>query len=359
MASWLPSFDSSSLGRNVLVGVSIGLGIGIGIGAGMAASRRMFTAKVKDQNLVVRFTELTEEIRELRCVMVRLEVTLSETKNKRIVPLKDQPSVRERVQSDEETEEDEYFEMSGEEPSSSTSDIDQLKTVIDEVEQLHSNNNADDKHKIHRLLQECIQNQPSCEVTWRYARSFYDIAMLKGKSGDVDGKKSLLYQGMAEAEKAIELDKNNSNAHKWYAIILGSTTDYESLQNQILLGFKYKEHIKQAIELDRNDPSNYHLLGRWCYEIAMLSWWQRKAASAFVAEPPTSSIEEALENFLKAEEVKPGFWLSNSYWIGKCYKQNGNVAKATEWLKKAISLPVSTDDDKESYEQAQQLLATL
>ena len=25
-----------------------------------------------------------------------------------------------------------------------------------------------------------------------------------------------------------------------YAIILGSTTEYESLQNQILLGFKYK-----------------------------------------------------------------------------------------------------------------------
>ncbi|KAJ7379824.1 Regulator of microtubule dynamics [Desmophyllum pertusum] len=370
MASWLPSFEnlgfSSSLGRNVLVGVSIGLGLGIGIGAGMAASRKMFTAKVQDRNLVVRFTQLTEEIKELRCVMVRLEVTLSESKNKRIVPLKDQPTVRESVQSDEETEEDEYYEMSGEEPSSSSSDIDQLKAVIDEVERLHSNSNTEDKHKIHRLLQECLQ----------------------GKSGDADGKKTLLYEGIVEAEKAIELDKNSSSAHKWYAIILGSTTDYESLQNQILLGFKYKEHIKQAIELKRDDASNYHLLGRWCFEIAMLSWWQRKAASAFVAEPPTSSIEEALENFLKAEEVEPGFWLSNSYWIGKgnvarislvflyyrpspaeysgsvfftsqCYKQNGDVAKATEWLKKAISLPVSSDDDKESQEKAQQLLATL
>lgn len=28
----------------------------------------------------------------------------------------------------------------------------------------------------------------------------------------------------------------------------------------------------------------------------------------------------------------------------QCYKQNGDVAKATEWLKKATSLPVSTDD---------------
>ena len=39
----------------------------------------------------------------------------------------------------------------------SASDIDQLKTVIDEVERLHSNNNSEDKHKIHKLLQECIQ----------------------------------------------------------------------------------------------------------------------------------------------------------------------------------------------------------
>lgn len=357
MAAWLPSLDLPlSLGRNVLVGVSIGLGIGIGIGAGMAASRRMFTAKVQDQSLVVRVTELAEEIKELRCVMVRLEVTFSETRHKRIVPLTDQPSV---LQSDEETEEDEYYEMSGEEPSSNVSAIDQLKSVIDEVEQLHSSNNSEDKHKIHKLLQECVQHQQSCEVTWRYARSCYDVATLKGKSGDDDGKKNLLYQGMAEAEKAIELDKNNSSAHKWYAIILGSITSYESMQNQILLGFKYKDHIKQAIDLDRNDPTNYHLLGRWCYEISKLSWWQRKAASAFVAEPPTSSIEEALENFLKAEEVKPGFWISNSYWIGKCYHQSGNVAKATEWLKKATSLPVSTDEDKESYEQARQLLSTL
>lgn len=115
MAAWLPSLDLPlSMGRNVLVGVSIGLGIGIGIGAGMAASRRIFTAKVQDQNLVVRVTELTEEIRELRCVMVRLEVTFSETRNKRVLPLHDQRPIQ---QSDEETEEDEYYEMSGEEPS--------------------------------------------------------------------------------------------------------------------------------------------------------------------------------------------------------------------------------------------------
>lgn len=291
--------------------------------------------------------------------MVRLELTLTEGKNKRIVP-KNEPPPRMTVQSDEETE-DEFYEMSGEgwELSSSASDFDQLKAIIDEVDQLHSNNETAAKQKIHGLLQKCLQNHQNCEVSWRYARSCYDIAVMKGNSGDTEGKKNMLYEGIAEAEKAIELDKDNSNAHKWYAIILGSTTEYETLQNQILLGFKYKEHIQEAIRLNRNDPANYHLLGRWCFEISMLSWWQRKAASAFVAEPPSSSVDEALQNFHKAEELQPGFWLTNSFWIGKCYKQNGDVPKAKEWLKKALSLPVSSDDDKESSEQAQKLLVTL
>ena len=39
------------------------------------------------------------------------------------------------------------------------------------------------------------QHQQSCELSWRYARSCYDIALLKGKSGDAEGKKSLLYEG--------------------------------------------------------------------------------------------------------------------------------------------------------------------
>ncbi|PFX27657.1 Regulator of microtubule dynamics protein 3 [Stylophora pistillata] len=164
------------------------------------------------------------------------------------------------------------------------SDFDQLKAIIDEVDQLHSNNETAAKQKIHGLLQKCLQNHQNCEVSWRYARSCYDIAVMKGNSGDTEGKKNMLYEGIAEAEKAIELDKDNSNAHKW------------------------------------------------------------KAASAFVAEPPSSSVDEALQNFHKAEELQPGFWLTNSFWIGKCYKQNGDVPKAKEWLKKALSLPVSSDD---------------
>lgn len=148
-------------------------------------------------------------------------------------------------------------------------------------------------------------------------------------------------------------------AHKWYAITVGSTSEFEPLLNQITVGAKYKDHIETAIELDNNDPSLYHLLGRWCFEIAMLSWWKRRAAATLVAEPPTSSLEEALRNFLKAEEIKPDFWLANLYWIGKCYYEKGDYQKAAEYLRKALSLPVSSDDDRESHSLAEELIGSL
>lgn len=91
----------------------------------------------------------------------------------------------------------------------------------------------------------------------------------------------------------------------------------------------------------------------------MLSWWKRRAAATLVAEPPTSSLEEALRNFLKAEEIKPDFWLANLYWIGKCYYEKGDYQKAAEYLRKALSLPVSSDDDRESHSLAEELIGSL
>lgn len=35
--------------------------------------------------------------------------------------------------------------------------VDQLKEVVDEVDGLHSSNNAEDKYKIHKILEESVQ----------------------------------------------------------------------------------------------------------------------------------------------------------------------------------------------------------
>ncbi|KAK2567369.1 Regulator of microtubule dynamics protein 3 [Acropora cervicornis] len=293
MASLFSIFDftfSLSLGRNILFGVSIGLGIGVGIGVGMVASKRIFPFRADDRNLVVLFSELTNEIREIRYVMLKLETSFDKGKSEGIRILKEKGS------EDEETDDfEEFFEMSVEEPLQS--------------------DNTEDKYKVHGILENSLQkDQQSCDVTWRYARSCFDIATLKGKNGDFEGKRTLLYEGVAKAERALKLDSKSSVAHKWCVTLSSVSFEFDH------------EHIQKAIELDGSDPCLYHYLGRWCFEVSMLSWWKRTAAATLVAEPPSSTLDEALGNFLK------------------CHYEKGNSQIAADYLKKALALPVSSDD---------------
>lgn len=83
-----------------------------------------------------------------------------------------------------------------------------------------------------------------------------------------------------------------------------------------------QEHLDRALRLRDDDPVCYFLLGRWCFEVkagllcsgrnsadhsnwflglqvASLDWLEKKAAAALYRSAPTSSLHDALENFLK------------------------------------------------------------
>ena len=57
--------------------------------------------------------------------------------------------------------------------------------------------------------------------------------------------------------------------------------------------------MDEALKETPEDRGLFHLRGRWCYNVAELSWMERKIASALFGEPPKSSYEEALESFLQ------------------------------------------------------------
>ena len=57
---------------------------------------------------------------------------------------------------------------------------------------------------------------------------------------------------------------------------------------------------------------------RFCYEVAELSWWERKMAATLFADPPTASMEEAKGHFTAAETLKPDGWIENRQFLAKC-----------------------------------------
>ncbi|KAM8920727.1 regulator of microtubule dynamics protein 3 [Pelodytes ibericus] len=193
------------------------------------------------------------------------------------------------------------------------------------------------------------------DFLWRLARSYSEMCET---TEDIQEKKTYAFDGKEEAESALQKGDQSAECHKWFAILCGQLSEHEGIQKRIQLGYLFKEHIERAISLKSDDPKCYYLLGRWCYEVSNLGWLERKAASALYETPPSSTIHEALQNFLKAEELMPGFSKALRIYIAKCYKELGNISTAAHWLKCAAELPTTTKEDQELASSMEEILPT-
>lgn len=138
--------------------------------------------------------------------------------------------------------------------------------------------------------------------------------------------------------------------NKWYAITMGSISDYLSTKEKIENGSLFKHHVDIAMKLQPNDPTLHHMLGRFCMEIASLSWIERRLASTLFAEVPEASLEDTLRHLLKAYELKKD-WKENLLYLATCSIQLKDYKRASEWISQALDLPILGEDDQIAHQQ--------
>ncbi|NXD36856.1 RMD2 protein, partial [Copsychus sechellarum] len=207
-----------------------------------------------------------------------------------------------------------------------------LLNFLQKVDNLH-NGSEDDKKEGFRLLLEKDDKYEKCvDFLWRLARAYGDMFEMTTD---------------AEEKRKYFSSIRNVQSNKWerlFAIMCGYMSQFESVQNKIRNGYLFKEHLDKAIELKPQDPLLYYLNGRWCYSVAQLSWIEKKVAAALFGTPPTSTVEEALQNFLKAEEMHPGYSKCNYVYLAKCYKDLGQKNNALKYCDSALSVLSVTNE---------------
>ncbi|KAJ8248241.1 hypothetical protein GJAV_G00239920 [Gymnothorax javanicus] len=191
---------------------------------------------------------------------------------------------------------------------------------------------------------------------WRLMRAYVDVHDL---ASDVGDKKSYAADGKMVGEEAITVNPMCAESHQWYAILCGLMSEYESVQNKIKNGYLFKDHLDKAIELKPQDPLSYYLLGRWCYAVAQLSWIERKVAATLFGEPPSASVHDALQNFLKVEEIHPKYSKCNYVFLAKCYKDLGQTGKALEMCDAASSMCTVSKEDVDAENELNSLFPLL
>jgi hypothetical protein len=76
--------------------------------------------------------------------------------------------------------------------------------------------------------------------------------------------------GVRYAEQALKLDDSHAEAHKWFAVTVGSRGEFLGTKERIEAGFLFKKHVEKALALKPRDPYLHHLLGRFTYEVNVL-----------------------------------------------------------------------------------------
>ena len=166
-------------------------------------------------------------------------------------------------------------------------------------------------------VQEGDRRDPN--LLWRLCKAQFLCSVLENQDDNKEGQHKLIMEAINSGEEALALDSKNSEAHKWFAIALGSRGEFGGVKEKILDGFEFKKHIDMAAEFNPKDHFTQHLLGRFCYEVSQLSWIERMMAATLFAAPPTASLPEAVQFFLQAERLKPEGWKENRLFLAKCY----------------------------------------
>jgi len=226
----------------------------------------------------------------------------------------------------------------------------------DIISQADAKHEMDDFDGTFELLKQAEQLEPeNFEVVWRLARSHFDFF---DNSEDEAVISENAYAGLDYAKKALEMDENRAESHKWYGILIGQVGILEGTKQKIENSYQVKEHTLKAIELDPEDDGNLHVMGRWHYTLAELSWFERKIAGLIYATPPKASFEEAVEFFNQAIAMAPAE-VRHHLWLGKSFIELGKKDAARDALNAALAITAGNDSDRILQKEAQELLAEL
>ncbi|CAG9808312.1 unnamed protein product [Chironomus riparius] len=225
------------------------------------------------------------------------------------------------------------------------------KVQLSEADMLHSNAKYEELVEFLKKL-----DQSDVEVQWRLTRALYDYSKLSANSGN---KPDLVREAFDLIKNSLEKYDSHYAVHQWYAIMLDAKAHLDGLRARIYVLEEIKQHMEKAVELNPQDSISHYILGEFAFQVADLSWIEKKILSSVLTHPPACTYEEALGHFLKAEELKAGFYNLNYLMIGKCYIAMKDNEKAKEYLIKASQVDLVSEDDKKCKEEGTKLLAKL
>ena len=196
----------------------------------------------------------------------------------------------------------------------------------------------------------------NCHVLVRIARQY---RYLMTDASSKDEKLRLGNLALSYSERAAAAGPKDCDAQLATAITLGKMLPYMPAKQQISATPKIKASAERALELDPDNDTAWHILGRWNRVLADVSIAKRYVANMlFMGKLPKGSNEEAERDMKKAIALNPKR-LMHYIELGRIYAQMGRKDDARQYINKGLSMPDAEKDDPETKQRGRETLQKL
>ncbi|TRY88489.1 hypothetical protein DNTS_005167 [Danionella cerebrum] len=162
----------------------------------------------------------------------------------------------------------------------------ELTLLLAQCDLLHAGDPVEKAEGFQLLLENRPLYVENSEFMWRLARAYADMCEVT-----------------TNKEEKRNYTEQDAPGISLFAILSQLSSQHDTIHGKLKSGRVLKEHVDRALGLRDDDPVCFYLLGRWCLEVSSLTWLENKTAATLYKTPPTSSVNEALENFLKVTVV--------------------------------------------------------
>jgi tetratricopeptide (TPR) repeat protein len=162
---------------------------------------------------------------------------------------------------------------------------------------------------------------------------------------DKNARRLYIETSLAFAKRAYLTDSSLADPNYAMAMASGKMTDIETENKKIVeLVKEIKKYAEKAISINENHAKAHYTLGKWHYEMTILSGIKKVAVKLFYGGLPGGDLDSAILHMEKCKSLEP-YFVTNYLDLAKAYKESHQPAKALEVLNRMVKLPTRTTDD--------------
>lgn len=207
------------------------------------------------------------------------------------------------------------------------------------------------------LYEQLLDREPgNLKALWRAS---FLYSRLGHTFDNEDRQKKYYNKAISLAERALAADSTSSQANFVMAVAKGRKALISGTKQRVAASRAIKKYADLALRYDSTNAGAWHVLGRWNFKIANLSWLERLAANTLFGGIPGDASNEKAARYIKKAISLDDQYILYYYDLAQVYKALGREAKAIETCQEAINLPVLVPRDVELKQQCETLIHNL